>query len=87
MLFASFERLATHDALTGIANHRMMQEFLGQRITEAQRGSHELGVIMIDLRRGKTTGKIMGYEGADFGVLSNFQVGAVARVLNQTSYK
>lgn len=46
-----------------------------------------LGVIMIDLRRGKTTGKIMGYEGADFGVLSNFQVGAVARVLNQTSYK
>jgi hypothetical protein len=29
----------------------------------------------------------MGYEGADFGALSNFQVGAVARVLNQTTYE
>jgi hypothetical protein len=46
-----------------------------------------LGIIMIDLRRAKTTGKIMGYEGQDFGKLSNFQVGAIARVLNQTTYE
>lgn len=45
-----------------------------------------LGIIMIDLNRGKTTGKIMGYKGQDFSMLSNFQVGAVARVLNSTTY-
>lgn len=45
-----------------------------------------IGIIMIDLNRGKTTGKIMGYQGQDFGKLSNFQVGALARVLNATTY-
>jgi MoaF C-terminal domain/MoaF N-terminal domain len=45
-----------------------------------------LGIIMIDLNRGKTTGKIMGYKGTDFAELSNFRVGAFARVLNVTNY-
>lgn len=45
-----------------------------------------LGIIMIDLNRKKTTGKIMGYKEDDFGVLSNFRVGAHARVLNITNY-
>ena len=45
-----------------------------------------IGVIMIDLNRGKTTGKIMGYQGQDFGKVSNFQVGALARVLNVMTY-
>lgn len=45
-----------------------------------------LGIIMIDLNRGKTTGKIMGYKDADFATLSNFRVGAFARVLNTTTY-
>lgn len=45
-----------------------------------------LGIIMIDLDRGKTTGKIMGYAGSDFGAVSNFGVGAIARVLNDTTY-
>ena len=46
-----------------------------------------LGVIMIDLNRLKTTGKIFGYNGADFDKLNNFPVGAFATVLNQTSYQ
>lgn len=45
-----------------------------------------VGVVMIDLQRKKTTGKIMGYAESDFGALSNFQVGAFARVLNHTTY-
>ncbi|MDH6269592.1 hypothetical protein M2360_005020 [Rhizobium sp. SG_E_25_P2] len=45
-----------------------------------------LGVVMIDLDRKKTTGKILGYEGQNVGALSNFPVGAHARVLNVTSY-
>ena len=45
-----------------------------------------LGVVLIDLARGKTDGKIVGYQGGDFGSLSNFAVGASARVLNTTRH-
>jgi len=41
-----------------------------------------LGVILINLEAMKTTGKIMGYEGNDFGAVRNFPVGAHARVLS-----
>ena len=40
------------------------------------------GIIMVDLRALKTTGKIMGYEGMDFAGVRNFGVGAIARVLS-----
>nr|WP_205792183.1 molybdenum cofactor biosynthesis F family protein [Burkholderia sp. Ac-20353] len=43
-----------------------------------------LGVVLIDLTQRKTDGKIFGYQGGDFGSLSNFPVGAHARVLNET---
>ena len=45
-----------------------------------------LGIVMIDLDRMKTTGKLFGYEGADFGKLTNAPVGAYASVLNETRY-
>ncbi|WP_321952067.1 MoaF C-terminal domain-containing protein [Paraburkholderia bannensis] len=45
-----------------------------------------LGVIMIDLDRMKTDGKIFGYQGSRFDALSNFPVGAHAQVLNVTRY-
>lgn len=44
-----------------------------------------LGVILIDLQRLKTTGKVFGYRGHDFGPVANFAVGAKARLLNVTS--
>lgn len=44
------------------------------------------GVIMIDLKRLKTTGKIIGYDGTDFDKLNNFPVGAYAKVLNVTEH-
>lgn len=43
-----------------------------------------LGVVMVDLQRLKTDGKIVGYRGNDFGELSNFPVGAIAQPLNKT---
>ncbi len=43
-----------------------------------------LGVVLIDLAQRKTDGKIFGYQGGDFGTLSNFQIGAYAQVLNET---
>ncbi|MFP6558585.1 MoaF C-terminal domain-containing protein [Paraburkholderia sp. B3] len=45
-----------------------------------------LGVVMIDLERMKTDGKIFGYQGSNFGALSNFPVGAFAQILNVTRY-
>jgi hypothetical protein len=45
-----------------------------------------LGVVMIDLDRMKTDGKIFGYQGSRFDTLSNFPVGAVAQVLNVTRH-
>lgn len=45
-----------------------------------------IGVIMIDLKRLKTTGKILGYEGTDFNKLNNFPVGAYATILNETDH-
>jgi len=44
------------------------------------------GVIMIDLKRLKTTGKIVGYDGTDFEKLNNFPVGAYAKLLNETDH-
>jgi hypothetical protein len=44
-----------------------------------------LGVVVIDLDARKTTGKIFGYAGDDFGKLVNFPVGAYATVLNTTT--
>lgn len=46
-----------------------------------------LGVVMIDLDRLKTTGKIMGYKDETFQALSNFPVGAFATPLNTTKYQ
>ncbi len=46
-----------------------------------------LGVVLIDLAQGKTDGKIVGYQGGDFGALSNFAVGASAQVLNLTRHQ
>ncbi|APY97135.1 molybdenum cofactor biosynthesis F family protein [Burkholderia pseudomallei] len=45
-----------------------------------------LGVVLIDLDRCKTDGKIFGYREGDFGALSNFAIGAHAQVLNETMH-
>ncbi|AXL49960.1 molybdenum cofactor biosynthesis protein F [Paraburkholderia caffeinilytica] len=45
-----------------------------------------LGVVMIDLDRLRTDGKIFGYKGNRFDAVSNFPVGAHARILNTTRY-
>jgi hypothetical protein len=45
-----------------------------------------LGVVMIDLERMKTDGKIFGYQGSGFDAVSNFPVGAHALVLNVTQH-
>jgi hypothetical protein len=41
-----------------------------------------LGVVVVDLEQMKTTGKILGYSGFDFDGITNFPVGAHARILS-----
>ena len=45
-----------------------------------------LGVVLLDWRRKKTTGKLFGYESDDFGGLTNTPIGAYATLLNVTTY-
>ena len=45
-----------------------------------------LGVVIIDLTKMKTTGKLFGYETHDFTQISNVEVGAYATILNSTQY-
>lgn len=48
-LLETTQRLATHDPLTGIANHRCLHDFLERRLAEAVRESRPLGVVMVDV--------------------------------------
>jgi phenolic acid decarboxylase len=41
------------------------------------------GVVIVDLDAMRSSGKIFGYQGNDFRKLSNFPVGAKARILSQ----
>ncbi|MBV6457887.1 MAG: hypothetical protein HONBIEJF_01007 [Fimbriimonadaceae bacterium] len=65
MLFESLERLATFDPLTGIANHRSMQEFLHRRISEAQRANTEVAVLMIDVDHFRSFNEEEGHDAGD----------------------
>ena len=65
LLFESFERMATHDALTGIANHRTMQEFLARRFAESQRTVQEMGLLMIDVDHFRSFNEEEGHDAGD----------------------
>jgi hypothetical protein len=45
-----------------------------------------VGMVLIDFMRGKTSGKIFGYQGDDFGETSNTPVGAFLTLKNMTRY-
>lgn len=45
-----------------------------------------IGLVLIDFKRGKTSGKIFGYQGEDFGATCNTPVGAYLTLKNETRY-
>ncbi len=65
VLFENFERWATHDALTGIANHRTLHEFLNQRVLEAKRTGQEIGLVMIDVDHFRSFNEEEGHDAGD----------------------
>jgi diguanylate cyclase (GGDEF)-like protein len=64
-LFENLERLASHDPLTGLANHRYMQEFLHQRLHEAIRTQQTLGLLMVDVDHFRAFNEEEGHDAGD----------------------
>lgn len=65
LMFENFERWATHDALTGIANHRSLHEFLNQRVLEAKRTGQQISVAMIDVDHFRSFNEEEGHDAGD----------------------
>jgi diguanylate cyclase (GGDEF)-like protein/PAS domain S-box-containing protein len=59
------ERLAYHDALTGLPNRAMLMDRLGQALAHAQRRQHQLAVVFIDLDRFKLVNDSLGHAAGD----------------------
>jgi diguanylate cyclase (GGDEF)-like protein len=64
-LFEATERLASHDPLTGIANHRTLQEYLATRVMESERKKESLGVIMVDVDHFRRFNEEEGHDAGD----------------------
>jgi diguanylate cyclase (GGDEF)-like protein len=64
-MFETAERSASHDALTGIANHRTMQEFLHKRVAEAQRTGTPVSVLMLDVDHFRSYNEEEGHDAGD----------------------
>lgn len=65
LMFEGLERLASYDPLTGVANHRTLQEFLLRRIQEAERTSTTVGVIMLDVDHFRAFNEEEGHDAGD----------------------
>ena len=65
LMFESVEKLAAFDPLTGIANHRTMQEFLHRRINESSRSDGTVGVIMLDVDHFRVFNEEEGHDAGD----------------------
>ena len=65
LLFESTERLAHVDPLTGIANHRSLQEYLARRIRESQRMGQPVGLVMMDVDEFRLFNESEGHDAGD----------------------
>ena len=64
-LYENLERLASHDALTGLANHRALQDFLHWRVAECDRTGGTLGCIMLDVDHFRDFNEQEGHDAGD----------------------
>ena len=57
--------LATHDALTGLPNRTLFNDRLAQAISRAERNSHRVSVVFIDLDKFKDINDSLGHNAGD----------------------
>lgn len=64
-MFEQAEKLASNDALTGIANHRALQEFLAARLNECERTNDSMALIMADVDHFRSFNEEEGHDAGD----------------------
>lgn len=64
-MFELAQQQAAFDALTGVANHRTMQEFLHQRLQGNRLSPQRVGVIMIDVDHFRSFNEDEGHDVGD----------------------
>lgn len=60
--------LATTDPLTGLHNHRSMQQMLNQRVGEAARTGQPLSILMLDVDHFRALNERHGHDAGDRGL-------------------
>jgi diguanylate cyclase (GGDEF)-like protein len=59
------QQMATHDALTGLANRTLLSERLNQALAAADRSKHTIAVLFIDLDHFKQINDTLGHDVGD----------------------
>ena len=65
MLRSDLRELSIHDPLTGLHNRRYMEETLETELSRAERKSHSIGVIMLDIDHFKAFNDGFGHAAGD----------------------
>lgn len=65
IMFEGVERQASYDPLTGVANHRTMQEFLARKLNECERAGLPMGVVMLDVDHFRSFNEEEGHDAGD----------------------
>lgn len=65
LMFETVERMASFDPLTGVANHRALQDFLLGRVAESERTGNAIGVVMLDVDHFRAFNEEEGHDAGD----------------------